>query len=308
MERSSMGIPARQVVLTWFLVILFTCSFGAVAFSFDRIVSFGDSLTDDIGGAYGNNGVKYPQDSGSPYYYCDGPVWVQYLAKSLNVPLVDMAYGGAETGLADTTWGMVGDTAQWGLLWQVDQFIKSYPISLPDNTLVTIWAGVCDIYYAQYYAQHQDENPDKNDPQYIIQPNLNIATAIAALKKAGFNNFLVMNIPDLGQTPAIKYYGSAVQKQATGWCLAFNKALLQNLTSLKKANPTIKLYTLDTFVLLDVMIALPGLFGFDNVTGWQTSGDIRYKNYFSYDGSHPTTKVHALIAKAAQLKITQRLW
>src|SRR5687768_12602152 len=87
-----------------FLVFFFAQSTFANADTIDKIVVFGDSLSDN-GNFYTLSSRLHRADSNvpivpaSPPYasgrFSNGEVWVEDLAKSLHVPLEDYAYGGA---------------------------------------------------------------------------------------------------------------------------------------------------------------------------------------------------------------------
>ncbi len=93
------------------LTALFALSSVALAGSFDGVVVYGDSLSDN-GNLYGAIGFPPP-----PYYmgrFSNGPVAAEYLAQGLNVPLTDWAWGGATTGIGNIADG--GDQTHLGLL------------------------------------------------------------------------------------------------------------------------------------------------------------------------------------------------
>lgn len=75
-----------------FALSLLSC--GTAKPCFSRIVSYGDSLS-DTGNLFRLTGTMVPP---APYYkghFSDGKVWVEYLANTLNVPLVNYAFGAA---------------------------------------------------------------------------------------------------------------------------------------------------------------------------------------------------------------------
>lgn len=64
--------------------------------------------------------------------------------------------------------------------------------------------------------------------------------------------------------------------------------------------PGANFYSLNTYSLLNSVMADPSAYGFDNVTGtWlnRPSGDLSI--YLFYDGVHPTTEAHLMLAKYA---------
>ncbi len=93
----------RMKIFTLALALTSLCAL-AQADSFSAVVVYGDSLSDN-GNLFAFSGGTVP----SPTYYFDGrrsngPVAVEQLAAALGVPLVDLAWLGATTGI-----GNIGD-------------------------------------------------------------------------------------------------------------------------------------------------------------------------------------------------------
>ena len=141
------------------------------------MLSFGDSLTD--------NG---PTDGFGIQNYTNGQVWVQYMASHYSVPLLDMAYGGATSGIDDPAAG----SSILGLQWQVNTYLHNISPIVPSNTLITVWAGANDFL--------QGRSPDAAAANDVL--------AIQALANASGQNFLVPNLPNIGLTPALIAQGS----------------------------------------------------------------------------------------------------
>ncbi|HQI80495.1 MAG TPA: SGNH/GDSL hydrolase family protein [Deltaproteobacteria bacterium] len=259
-----------QFFLAGILFILLVVPAGVWALPYGSIISFGDSLTDN-GNADGYGfGV-----------YSNGPVWVEYLADAdhLNAPLFDMAFGGATTGYDNPAAGNLPIT---GLNWQVDVFLANYSGMIASDALVTVWAGANDLFNGRTYAQAED----------------NVALAVAKLANAGFQNFLIMNLPNVGASPG--FSGTPTEAYATWWSQEFNADLEEDLAGLKQAYAGVNFYTLDTYNLLTLAMADPAAYGFDNVTGmWSTRPDGDTGTYLFFDSVHPTTEAHMLIAEKA---------
>ena len=255
-----MNQKIKGFVFVAFLSILLMIPSVVSAVSYTSILSFGDSLTDN-----GTNG----SDVYGYQHFTNGNVWVEYLADSshLNVPLFDMAYGGATTY----------DTSP-NLGWQVDTYLANVSSSVPIGTLVTVWAGSND--YPQGSASTAASN---------------IASAIEKLANAGGRYFLVPNLPDAGLTPA--YRSNPLHPLITAECQEFNTDLATDLLGLGSMYPNDKFYTLDTFTLLDAMIANPSSYGFTNVTS--DGGENPPPGYLFWDSVHPTTQAHSILANYA---------
>lgn len=135
------------------------------------------------------------------------------------------------------------------------------------------------------------------------EPLNNLAIAIAALAQAGAKNFLVPNLPDLGQLPTSQAEtNSSVYTQVS---LAHNAGLANGLQAL---NPEIRLTELDVFSAFNQVLANPGAFGFTNTENpcllisqfSLCSSDPTVQNqYVFWDEHHRTTAVHKILGDLA---------
>ncbi|MCK4378016.1 MAG: hypothetical protein KAW01_01660, partial [Deltaproteobacteria bacterium] len=130
------------------VVVMFCClALPAHAGNFKNVVVFGDSLSDN-GNVYSLQGGAYPP---APYQGCfsDGPVWVEYLVKSLGISgdFCNYAHGGARTDLTnsegDPTGFLTQVSAYTGLLARSAAFPTAFP--QPEETLFIIWIGGNDF-------------------------------------------------------------------------------------------------------------------------------------------------------------------
>jgi len=272
---------SKKFIVAGMLFILFILPSGIFAYSYSSILAFGDSLSDN---------TDYPDGFGLPpgvAPFTNGDVWVEYLAGSLgNLPLLDMAYGGATTGYDNPAIG----SSVTGLNWQVDTYLGLAQMNvLPpvsSDTLVTIWAGANDLFQMR-------------DP-YTAESN--VEAAVLKLANAGFQNFLIMNLPNVGESPA--FNNTPQELLATGWCQAFNDRLAQDLSMWEQTYSGAHFYSLDTYALLEEVMANPGAFGITNYTDmWLAHQDQDPNGYLFWDGVHPTTKAHSVIAQYAKNEV-----
>ncbi|MBV8884143.1 MAG: SGNH/GDSL hydrolase family protein [Chroococcidiopsidaceae cyanobacterium CP_BM_RX_35] len=273
------------------------------AATFDRLYIFGDSLSDN--GNIFNVSQEFPQLTGGAYppsppyfagHFSNGPIWVEYLSQDLGLPLptpvttlsqtqlngsIDFAFGGAGSGAGNTVVPLAPPQVLPGLQTQVTDFKTIFPQADP-NALYTVWSGADDYLFGR-----------QTNPNVTVD---NITTAITNLAAAGARNFIVPNLPDLGQLPATR--GNSTLTQET---ITHDSALANALASLKSQDPTLNI------TLLDVYSAEQQQFQngqFLNVTDACLANNgvpcSNPQDYFFWDTYHPTTAVHRIIANLAE--------
>jgi outer membrane lipase/esterase len=117
-----------------------------------------------------------------------------------------------------------------------------------------------------------------------------VATMVNDLKTAGAESILVLNLPNLGLVPA----AASNPAGATALSNAFNTTLSTALVGISGVE------LVDIFTVSTEIVANPALFRLDNVTDpCITTAYPDCSNHLFWDGAHPTTVGHALIADAA---------
>jgi len=140
-----------------------------------------------------------------------------------------------------------------------------------------------------------------SDPSSIIGAAVAaVAANIQALWLAGARTFLIPDVPNPASTPAVRALGPVAQFAATQLTDAHNGALHLALNALQAALPGIHLIRLDVNALFG---DLPSELNTEDscLTFGVIGGAIcaRPKGYVFWDGVHPTTTGHAIIAEAA---------
>jgi phospholipase/lecithinase/hemolysin len=294
---------------------------SARAGAIDAIYAFGDSLS-DVGNAFIATSGAEP---GAPYVngqFSNGPVWVQDLAGGLGLaPLApslaggtDYAFGTGETGPAafDTSIP-AADLA--GPTGQVAQFLTTHPTADP-NALYTIWIGSNDL---------SDILAGAPPSQYAADIGTAVGyvdSAIAALAGAGAKNFLIVTVPDLGLTPAALALGPTVAGALSALSAGFDSTLVNGAGPIPSlagiaATDGLDLSVLNTYTLLDAIVASPGSYGFTNVTSPCLTGEVNYSGgtpcastmaaqdkYLFWDEIHPTAAGQAIVGEAALAVVT----
>lgn len=238
---------------------------------FDRLIVFGDSLS----------------DTGNAGRFSNGPVWVEYLARAFDATIAPARTGGTNfaVGGARTRDGSFSLRAQADLfLAQVNGDARAL------RTLYIVYGGANDI----RGAAHATDRPAV------------VATAVAALRsiiddlaEAGANEVLVPNIPDIGRTPEARALGPTWMRDARELTIAFN-ARLEEMLDAVEAQQRVRIIRLDIFALVERAAANPARFGLRNMTDPCLGANADHcDDYAFWDNMHPTTAGHARLAEAA---------
>ena len=257
------------------------------------IVSFGDSLT-DVGNFYAATGGEAPPtslnyDNGR---FSNGLNWVGYLAKDLGVAAptasssggTDYAYGGAMTGTGTTVSTFLGVTANVpNIGTQIDTYLASNTPTA--SQLFTIWGGANDFL-----------NGGQTNP---FIPAENIATEITTLALAGAKQFVIPNLPPLGDLPATSSYPAPIPQELNALSQYFN-AILQTEAVQLEQSLGIQIQIVNVYGLMTNVLNDPSSYGFTNVTtdAVEDNGGTNAQGYLFWDTVHPTSYADSLIAAA----------
>lgn len=298
--RDLRGAMGRAVLTT-------ALGFGALAFlagagqaqSFDRMIVFGDSLSDNGNLWLATGGTQPPYPSRR---FSNGPVWAEYLAGPLNTffpvgPInnaanVDFAFGGARADAA------VANPP--GLPTQIGAYVLRGGRFGAGN-LASVWAGANDLFQALPAAGANPATAQAVMTGVAQTAAANVTTATGQVAALGARSILVLNLPDVGAAPA--FNTGAAATLASYSATTFNAALASDLSALAAVRPTTNIISVDIAGLFNAAIANPGAFGFSNVTqacvavaSCATATTAQQNAYLFWDGVHPTTAGHALIA------------
>lgn len=292
---------SKRTIRTWAagLTLLAGLSLGdaARAGSYTGLVVFGDSLS-DVGNTYAAAGLPP-----APYYnghYSNGPMWVEYLAQKLGIAAPTPSLLGGTNhawGFAQSSGGLTyppeaGGAGVPNLLTQVGGFVQAGG-ALDSTKLVSIWAGANDFL-----------NNGVTDYNQVTD---NIVTAITTLAAVGGTQFLVGGLPLLGVLPATLAEPPQTQALLNQLTMAFNATLEAKLQALSASRPGLHIYYNDVNAEFQKIIASPSSYGLTNVTGSALDDILKGvsdgKGYLFWDGVHPTTAVHQLIADIAYQEV-----
>jgi len=295
----------------------------------DRVVTFGASLS-DAGNAFiwfsqpenldcGTRQNVPPYDQlddlltpGGPYargghHFSNGATWVEglarYLALAGNARPAFQNIGMKASNLAVGGARAVADYAcRFNLPAQVSAYLAAFP-QATDRTLVTIEIGGNDVRDALVAAARGE------DPTPFIQGALgSLADSVTQLYLHGARRFLLLNVPDVGKTPAVRMLeGSSPGIVGFAGFLSrtYNSGLAGVVHGLNLALPGIDVRILDVYATLNAVVADPGTYGFVNATEACVTPNqppfacAKPDTYAFWDGIHPTKALHALVAQQA---------
>ena len=304
---------------TWILLALATGSLltDAHAGTIDAIDAFGDSLS-DVGNIFNLTGGAEPA---APYVsgqFSNGNIWAQDLALDLGLASLtpsrlggtDYAYGSAQSGTTLYNTASLGDIIDLdGPSGQIAQFAAAHPTA-DSNALYTIWIGANDLAAIPAGASPADVATDIGA---IVE---NIDAAINTLAGLGAKNFVVATVPDLGLTPDALTAGTSAAASALS--AGFDGVLVNGSSPIPSlaaiaAGDAIDISVLNTYLLLDSIVANPASYGFTDVTDPCLTGEVNFaggtpcatpNQYLFWDGDHPTAAGQALVADAALTLVT----
>jgi len=282
----------KEVVRFFAVVVMFFCLvISAQAGDFKNVVVFGDSLSDS-GNVFTLDRGTYPPP---PYKgrFSNGPVWVEYLVKSLGISgnFCNYAFGGATTGVISSQ-GAPGFNTQvltyTNLLTVAAGFPTAFP--QPQESLFIIWIGGNDFL-----------GPLADPAVAVSNAVLNIWTGMNKLASVGAKTFMVVNLPDLGLTPRMNQ-NDTLRASGTQLSGFFNNSLETMLEGFETDHPEIEIVRFDSFNFLHEMVAAPEAGRYSNVTDKkfdQDTGTVAEGRYLFWDDIHPTTITHKIIARRA---------
>jgi outer membrane lipase/esterase len=268
--------------------------------AFDQTVFFGDSLTDS--GYYRPLLPASVQPVTGKFTTNPGWVWAEYVADYYGTNAA--ANGNGQTGdnyaaggarVNATSVSALGSAPS--LVTQVNNYLTANGGKANPNALYTVWGGANDLFAVAAGAPAQATIGAAVTAQVGI---------VGQLEAAGAKYVMVPTIPDIGLTPSSRALGAAGMAQGTALATAYNNALFSGLET-----AGLRVIPVDTFHILQEIVADPGTYGFTNVTGQACTAVLPTCNPTSLaapnaqntwlfaDGVHPTTATHQILGQYA---------
>ena len=269
---------------------------GASAQTYNRLVVFGDSLSDN-GNLFAATGGLQPPSP--PYFqgrFSSGPTFVELLGFTLG----RSAAGAPVTGNIDYAYGGSRTDSQGfppGMRLQLQQYAAAGG-KFGASDLVSVLGGANNIFQG-LPAAGASANPTGVISPVALSAANDINFIVNSAASAGAGTILVTNLPKLSLTP--QFRGTAAAPLADFAVTTFNGALLTSVSATAAANPNSNVIVMDLFKIGDTIANNPGQFGVTNVTAACFNGVsvCTDPGYFYFDGVHPTALGHRIIAQLA---------
>jgi len=286
--------------------LMFTLSITAYAAShpaFDAIYVFGDSYS-DVGNIFIATGGTTPSPTDGYYKgrFSNGPIWIDHLAGTYGLTVnpslaggTDYAVGGAEVTAAVP----IGNSFIPSIPQQVALYLSQHNFKADPKALYIMGGGGNDIL-----------NATGRSPTALAgEIAFGLLSSIAQLQHAGARNFFVPSLFNVGLLPASQALGNAA------FALAASQAVNKDVDAglfIDSFLPDIHLYRINTFSLLQAIVADGTHYGFTDIghpclntaANPPTQCSNPFTNFF-WDLEHPTTFGHAFFAVAAEQALDQ---
>lgn len=313
----------RSFTLGAVLVAALSSPLAALALpSYTNLFVFGDSLADSGNNALVLDGLagpgvlrtSTPTDPAKPLIpdypyasnrYSNGPVWVEQLAAELGLGALPSLAGGTNYAFGGARIGPAGSTFPYSLTDQVGSYLATTGGLASATALYVVEGGgndARDIIYAAATG---------GDFEAMIgQYALGVANIITQLKNAGAQEILLWNVPDVSKIPYLQWATGGnplALGQASALVAAMNSALDFALDRLPE--PWLNgLHLFDAYSAFNDVFDNPLNYGLDDVhtvCSAQAACLADADGVFFWDGIHPTTAGHAILARLSAAELPE---
>ena len=268
--------------------------FGSAVFpaqaAFTNLYIFGD-------------GISATTDTNAPggsYFYgqrwSNGRVWVEVLAQRQGLTF--------DTNKNNSYWEHNSSV----LATQITSFSAPADVT---NDLFIVWVCNADTFDA---AQVPD-----NSNQWVVANNLaqtNHLKIITNLYAKGVRTLILPNAVDISKIPS--FNASSLTNVMRNGCVDYNVKFSNTISQARALCPSLKIYTLDFFTLLNNVLTNAAYYGLTNALSSRGFSIDAYSdpsipnltlngqgtNYIFWDPHDPTAKFHAVLADIAQQLIS----
>lgn len=308
-------IERMPIVLKFlFAVVTFCFSCVVSADTLNKIVVFGDSLSDN-GNLY--EYMKHQLPMSPPYYkgrFTNGPVWVEHLAahyfpQNPDAHLLNYAFGGSGIGVDEDDMDD-DDEALLSLDKEIDSYLLAHHDKADPQSLFIVWMG------SNNYLGLPEESEDP-----VMRATQSLRRSIERLIEKGAKKIMVVNLPDLGRIPAAVDFDAT--ELLSNYAQEHNRVLEKDVALMQEKYPHVRWVLLDVESILNRALDFPENYGFTNTTGtcyedatYSSSNPSILKmvskikrssgvnqnacdGYLFFDPVHPSGPAHTLLAKDA---------
>lgn len=270
-----------------------------------HVVVFGDSLSDN-GNLYELMKHQLPQSP--PYFegrFSNGPVWIEllmasYFPSSVSQHLFDYAFGGA--GVSEEA----GDEELFTLKREINAYLLTHNDKASEDSLYVIWIGGNN-----YLAMPTDVE------KTLQTVNEGIVHSVQVLLDKGAKHFLILNLPDLGRTPAAIEFNAV--DMMNHYSTVHNEWLKNTVIRFREQYPDVTWHYYDVGNTFKKLVNHPDEYGLTNITGTCYTSDIHpdehpsvlkivaniepaksntpCDGYLFFDLVHPTAAIHKILAE-----------
>lgn len=222
----------------------------AVSATFNKVVAFGDSLSDN-GNLYQYSYHIVPKSP--PYFegrFSNEAIWVERLVKDYfnsEDVLEDYAVGGAGAILSKD------EVLPYTLKHEVDNFFNAHQGENFDKTLFIVWIG----------GNNYLNGPNEVD-ELTTQVVQGIRVEVERLVNNGAMNILLGNLPDIGATPTAKEAGT--QQITHQLSVEHNRKLYKLYQDLQQLYPAVHFVYFDAYSHFEEVMNHPSVYGIVNVS------------------------------------------
>jgi len=293
-----------------FAMFLLCFSVFSHAVSLNKIVVFGDSLSDS-GNLY--EYMKHQLPISPPYYqgrFSNGPLWVDLLADYYypgqgKAHMLNYAFGGA--GVSEEEDDGDDEEALFTLRREVDSYLLAHLDKADKDSLYVVWMG----------SNNYLADPDDAD-RVVETVTTGIQHSLEQLAQKGAKHFLIVNLPNLGRAPAATDFDAV--ESLTYASNHHNEKLADVVSDIQLRYPDVQWLLFDVNLVFRELWEHPERNGLHNVTDTcyeeminstpsptfilkmassvkpRVSGDA-CTGYLFFDPVHPTEKAHSLMAE-----------
>ncbi len=255
--------------------------------NYDRMVGFGDSLSDTGNLNRNTLGIFVNKRVYWEGRWSNGPVWMEYAAAALGTTLNNYSVGAAETREKAS----IGPDRLVipGLGRQIDQFLRDNK-SGTDRTLIAMWIGSNNYLFE-----------GNSDPQQTVA---DIRAGIEKLIARGFTDFSIGRVGDLSGVDST----SKTREELSRLGPEHNRFLDIMLADLRKQYPAVKIMDFYSDVETKNQVTDTVTYEFRDVSNRCYNGDLRgnftgeqkfcddYQGTRLWDNVHPNSKAHCYYA------------